>query len=165
MTNPKPKSGTRPRAPRPRRRGNHQVDQDCFVADVVERRLGPAELARRHRQSVEDVHAILAGRKYRRIARRIELALACERQQARWRLAALQADAVQALEDAVRGKPSAASLSAAKEILSLAAGDEKPKAKSGRRKPKRRPGAMSKMPGETKRRILAELGGPQPIAD
>lgn len=150
---------TKPRTPRRRRNG--QVDQECFVADVVERRLGPAEIAKRHGLSIERVHAILTGRKYRHVARRIELALACERQQVRWRLAALQVDAVGALEDAVRGKPSSASISAAKEILNLAMDGAKAKAKL-RRAPGRATGRALSMTGEAKRRALAELNGPQP---
>jgi len=176
MMNTKPKAKVKaasrggqtsqPKAPRrlrsPRRFANHQVDQECFVRDVVQYRLTPARLARRHRQSLEGVHAILAGRKYPRIAKRIELALACERQRTAWRLAALQADAVAALETAVRGKPSSASLSAAKEILSLAMDAGKSSASSARRKPKAASARARTMSGETKRRVLAELGGPSP---
>jgi len=142
------------------------INEDRFVRDVVVRRLGPAELARKHKRSLEAIEAILAGRKYRRIAKRIELALACERQRTRWRLAALQADAVAALENAVRSQPGSASLSAAKEILNLALDIDKASAatKTARTKlaPASKRGRRRSLPHEDKRRVLAELGGPTP---
>jgi len=163
-TNPKtsPGRGVHPQT-RPGRAD--LINEDRFVRDVVVRRLGPAELARKHKRSLEAIEAILAGRKYRRISRRIELALACERQRTRWRLAALQADAVAALENAVKSQPGTASLSAAKEILNLALDIDKPsatKAVKGKPVPASKRGRLRSLPHEDKRRVLAELGGPTP---
>jgi hypothetical protein len=156
---------------RTRKKPRAGLDEDRFVRDVLDGQLAPAELADKHGMSLPQIDAVLAGRKRRRILRRIDQALACECRRTLWRLVSLQSEAIKALENAVRSQPGTASLAAAKEILNRSTDIEQsgsgvaahnsadvPATVAARHGPPR----PVRLPRETKRRILTEFDGPPP---
>ena len=146
-----------------KKKSRFKLDEERFVQDVVAGRLGPADLAARHKVSLMYVSAVLAGRKRHRILRRIEQSLACECRSSLWRLVSLQRDAIKALENAVKSEPGSTSLAAAKEIMNRSLEIEK---LVSTKAPADRPAASLpvRLPQEAKQRVLAELDGPQPEA-
>ena len=155
---------------RTRKESLPRLDEDRFVRDVLDGQLGPAELADKYGRSLLQISAVLAGRRHRRILRRIDQALACECRRTLWRLVSLQGEAIKALENAVKSQPGTASLAAAKEILNRSMDIEQSGAGMAAQNSADRPAAREGPPGpvrlpqEAKRRILTELDGPQPEA-
>jgi hypothetical protein len=144
----------------------NRLDEDLFVQDFIGGKFAPAALAARHGRSLAQINDILAGRRCKRVLPRIEHAMACRRQRTLRQLASLQDDAVKAMEKAVRGQADTVSLSAAKEILNRSLDIEPPSSPRAGRNSTDRPASFApgKLAPEAKRRVLAELDGPQPEA-
>ena len=158
---------------RTRKKSRPRLNEERFVRDVLDGQLGPAELADKHGKSLPQINAVLAGRRHRRILRRIDQALACECRRTLWRLVSLQGEAIKAMENAVRSQPGTASLAAAKEILNrsmdIEQSDADRAAQNSADRPatsqaRERPPRPVRLPQEAKRRILTELDGPPPEA-
>lgn len=142
----------------------NRLDEDQFVQDFIEGKFTLADLAKKHDRTLKQVNDILAGRNRKWVLARIEHAIAWGRQRTLRQLAALQDDAVSAMARAVKGQADTVSLTAAKEILNRSLEIEPPSVPKAGRNSTAKPASVSpaKLPREAKRRILAELDGPQP---
>jgi transcriptional regulator with XRE-family HTH domain len=132
------------------------LDETAFVADVAEGGYSRAQLAERHDISRGYVDDLLAGRRRPRIARHLAELRRIGEAELRHRLRRLRDKAVETLDAAMDGETSTTALNAAKEILNrtLPAGessdDDDPTAGVD----------LTELSPATRRRVLAELGGP-----
>jgi hypothetical protein len=139
-----------------------KFDESRFVRDYVIGGLTQAQLAAKHRLSSSQVGRILRGQRRPDVLRRMKEAMAAQNCRTESQLARLQPKAVATLAKAMQGKASSVALSAAKEVLNRTLDDRQAAARSraGETPPAPRPGLIEQLSPETKRRVLAELDGP-----
>lgn len=139
-----------------------KLDEDRFVRDYVIGGLTQAQLAAKHRLSSSQVGRLLRGQRRPDLLRRMKEAMAAQNCRTESQLARLQPKAVTTLAKAMQGKASSVALSAAKEVLNRTLGDRQAavRGRTGQTLPAPPPGLIEQLSPETRRRVLAELGGP-----
>ena len=136
-------------------------DQEAFVLDYVSGRMTLGGLAAKHGISPSLASKIVCGRRRPELAVMIEEALDATRRLSDKQLLRLQAAALQTLEKALKGRPTALSVAAAREVLKRTLPDKPPPhAPPPPPPPNLFEGRLLDLSPQTKRLVLKELGGP-----
>ena len=155
-------------------RGRVPFDEEAFAEDCASGRYSQGQLAEKYGISRSLVNKIVCGRRRPDVREMIDAARQAARQRTKCRLTALLEKAVATIERSLDRPLDSVTLAAAREVLDRALGGSR-RSRSLEPKPTAgtlartgwaadTPSVLSELTPETRRRVMAELDGPDPDA-